>query len=576
MGNTASNGTQHPSHRTDNASLYGRQTNGESGRKLARRNLNSRQSWPNLSSVDYHNSANLRSNVTGMRPITFNQVHGQNIVRSQDGLTVTREGSFCNALVFSSRAIRPQEPFSIRLQQCTRRGWSGVLRFGYTLHCPDRQRSSTLPKYVCPDMTVKPGNWAKALKESTVHHQDVLTLFFNIKGEVFLSVNRGRFNQFFNGVDATKPLWALIDVYGNTTGLKVEVDYDIAIPNERQLRTASVALTEGGLDVLSPTGPSNPPRPVAEGAEGHPIASIPPVVPSSLPSGYERSPFHGRAHGHNIIFRENGIIAERRQDSFSGGLVFTSSPILIGEQFSINIVGLSNRYIGNLGVGLTACNPDDLSEEVLPSESEQLVDRPEYWVITKELNLPEEGGEIGFVINAAGEFHQVAENGSTKGILMHVDISVQLWLLLDVYGATRAIRSKGKKRLPANVFQNATVPRPTIQTAPSACAQVHQPLVATPQAEPTNPPIPKAPPVKTVAEVSTRGSSKTRPKPPRPSQPPRKRDDECKICMERSVNTVFYKCGHQCACEDCGFKLKNKQCPLCRAVIHDVIKVYRS
>lgn len=71
-------------------------------------------------------------------------------------------------------------------------------------------------------MTVKPGNWAKALKESTVHHQDVLTLFFNIKGEVFLSVNRGRFNQFFNGVDATKPLWALIDVYGNTTGLKVE------------------------------------------------------------------------------------------------------------------------------------------------------------------------------------------------------------------------------------------------------------------------------------------------------------------------------------------------------------------
>lgn len=486
-------------------------------------------------------------------------------------MNVSREGSFCNALVFSSRAIRPLEPFSIRLQQCTRRGWSGVLRFGYTIHCPDRQRPSSLPKYVCPDMTVKPGNWAKALKESSAHHQDVLTFFFNTKGEVYLSINRGRFSLFFNGVDASKPLWALIDVYGNTTGLKVEVDYNVEIPNERQLRTAS-AVTENGLDVLPPSAPGVPPT--VAGAEGLALASVPGLAARGISSGYEELPFHTRAHGHNIIFRENGTVAERRQDSFSGGLVFTSRPLTVGEQFSINIVGMSLRYIGNLGVGLTACNPDELNEDDLPSESENLVDRPEYWVITKELTLPEQGGMIGFVINSGGEFHQVAEDGTTKGILMHVDTSVRLWLFLDVYGAVQAIRSKGIKKLPANTFLNSVpVPRNT-PAAPVACAQVHQPIAAVPSVDETDSSAP--PPVKTQAEAPASRTKSSRTKPPRPSQPPRKRDDECKICMERCVNTVFYKCGHQCACQECGLKLKGKQCPLCRANIIDVIKVFRS
>lgn len=572
MGNTTSTGTNPSSQTSAQSSFHGRHTLDEHGRKSgpSRRNLTARQSWPNLQSLDYHNNANLRSNLTGMRPIRFHQVHGQNIVLSRDCMTVTRQGSFCNAVVFSSRHIRQREPFSVRLQQCTTRGWSGVLRFGYTIHCPDRLRSATLPKYVCPDMTVKPGNWAKALKESSVHNNDVLTFFYNRKGEVYLSVNKGPFNLFFNGIDVTKQLWGLIDVYGNTTGVTVEADYDIVIPNERQLQAMS------SIPENAPTNPEPPsellllPR---GGAEGR---SLPTSSPVATTNSYAPLPFHELAHGHNIIFREHSLVAERRQDSYSGGLVFISRPLKVGEEFAIDIVGVSSRYIGNLGVGVTACDPDKLVDEVLPSESESLVDRPEYWVVTKELEVPQAGGEIGFVINAQGQLHHVGGDGTSKGILMHVDTSVPLWLFLDVYGATQAIRSKGIKLHPRDAF--------FVEGNVEIGSNTHSamPLLPGPSCETASAPEPCVVidgPDK--AEAATVRPQKARAKPPpRPSHPPKfhakPKDDECKICMERSTTTVFYKCGHSCTCEECGMKLKGKQCPLCRAEVVDVIKLFRS
>ncbi len=100
-------------------------------------------------------------------------------------------------------------------------GWSGVLRFGFTNTNPNILESSSLPKYACPDLTVKPGNWAKALRESYAKHANVLNFFVNAEGEVFYSINQTPFTVFFTGVDTSKPLWGLIDVYGNTTGVKI-------------------------------------------------------------------------------------------------------------------------------------------------------------------------------------------------------------------------------------------------------------------------------------------------------------------------------------------------------------------
>ncbi|XP_070540289.1 uncharacterized protein [Ptychodera flava] len=54
-------------------------------------------------------------------------------------------------------------------------------------------------------------------------------------------------------------------------------------------------------------------------------------------------------------------------------------------------------------------------------------------------------------------------------------------------------------------------------------------------------------------------------------------DGHCLICLDRSVDSVLYKCGHMCVCMTCGLRLKGQglHCPMCRAPIRDVIRAYR-
>ena len=55
--------------------------------------------------------------------------------------------------------------------------------------------------------------------------------------------------------------------------------------------------------------------------------------------------------------------------------------------------------------------------------------------------------------------------------------------------------------------------------------------------------------------------------------------NECSVCLENPCDSVIYTCGHMCACYDCAtdiFKNGDKLCPICRAEIKDIIKIFRS
>lgn len=65
------------------------------------------------------------------------------------------------------------------------------------------------------------------------------------------------------------------------------------------------------------------------------------------------------------------------------------------------------------------------------------------------------------------------------------------------------------------------------------------------------------------------------------SQPPQSRTvaaGQCIICVERSIDSVLYQCGHMCVCNYCGLQLKlnGNHCPMCRAPIRDVIRAYQA
>ena len=52
---------------------------------------------------------------------------------------------------------------------------------------------------------------------------------------------------------------------------------------------------------------------------------------------------------------------------------------------------------------------------------------------------------------------------------------------------------------------------------------------------------------------------------------------QCVVCSDRTIDTVLYHCGHMCVCLQCGIHLNSEghKCPMCRAPIRDVIRVYQ-
>lgn len=69
---------------------------------------------------------------------------------------------------------------------------------------------------------------------------------------------------------------------------------------------------------------------------------------------------------------------------------------------------------------------------------------------------------------------------------------------------------------------------------------------------------------------STNTEEKSKPSPRDNSQ------EECIICFEAKKDTVFYKCGHLACCYTCAENMmkKEKGCPICRASILDITKVF--
>ncbi|XP_056003070.1 uncharacterized protein LOC125661164 isoform X1 [Ostrea edulis] len=50
--------------------------------------------------------------------------------------------------------------------------------------------------------------------------------------------------------------------------------------------------------------------------------------------------------------------------------------------------------------------------------------------------------------------------------------------------------------------------------------------------------------------------------------------NQCKICMDSEMNTLFDPCGHLCACQQCAARLR--KCPICNKVVRKLHRVYKS
>ncbi len=395
--------------------------------------------------------------------MTFHSVHGDNIRISRDGKIARRYESFCKGVTFSARPVKVNERVCVKFSEISN-NWSGVIRFGFTCIDPSTL-AGTLPKYACPDLTNKPGFWGKALHERYCQRNNILFYYVTSSGEVHYGVNGEEKGLFITDVDTRGPLWVMIDIYGNSTACEF-LDSRTYLCNGGSHNHVSPP----PLPAPNPTNPSNPIHEVYDmndRMQNLIISSNESVVPAGIavasgivPSN-RRQTIHSSNNsvnsalsmtrqplqfhptkGRNVILEADRTIATRSENEFCQGYVFLNRPIKFGEQFIIQILKTDSIYGGSLALGLTSCNPAHLSAGELPEDSDNLLDRPEYWVVSKDLGQivsMQQGDEIKFTVTINGEV-QISRNENAPITLMYIDQSLQLWAFFDVYGSTQSIR----------------------------------------------------------------------------------------------------------------------------------------
>ncbi|KAK2163673.1 hypothetical protein LSH36_75g04037 [Paralvinella palmiformis] len=408
------------------------------------------------------------------RPILFHRVHSENIQLSLDQHRAKRIESFCKGICFSDRSISVNERVHLKFAEVST-SWSGVVRVGFTSHDPVTINPAELPRYACPDLTYKPGYWAKALPERYAEQGTTLFYYLTRSGDVMFGINGEEKGIFFSSVATNCNLWALIDIYGNTTCMEFVDGWQL-----NNLGTNS-ALSSGGsviqdleqafqhsLSIIQPTTPqpvlghqtsSLPMLPISMVTHQNPASigslSIPPVT-YHLDAVFAQLPFH-HTMGHNVCLSSDRNTAVRLVEEYCNGYVFTNRPLLCGEKLVIQILSLQNEYTGGLAFGMTSCDPITISPDELPDDSDLLLDRPEYWVVNKDVcTTPEVGDELSFHLTTEGEV-RYGKNGHYITTLMYIDKTLPMWAFFDVYGNTQKIHCLA---FPFSVYLTPAVPVP--------------------------------------------------------------------------------------------------------------------
>lgn len=401
-------------------------------------------------------------------PLQFHQIHGDNIRISRDGTIAKRYESFCKGITFSARPVKINERVTVKFSEISN-NWSGVIRFGFTYNDPSTLRNS-LPKYACPDLTNKPGYWAKALNERFCERDNILFYYVNAAGDVHFGINGEEKGVFITGVETRNPLYALIDCYGNCTQVEF-LDSRIYAYQQQAQQQPRRSMPESEIERVLPALQSLSVRPEDNNS------AVPSIRYNTNNSGLIPVPFH-RTKGRNIRLTGDRCIANRVDTEFCQGYVFTARPLRIGEKLIVHILRTEPMYVGALALGLTSCDPATLQPTDLPDDSDLLLDRPEYWVVSKDVaSTPQRGDEITFLVTPNGEV-QISKNGGQPSVVMHVDESLQLWAFLDVYGSTQSVRvlcqPSSQQQQPSSPSRRLQVNLPATESMNSLNAQVEQ------------------------------------------------------------------------------------------------------
>ncbi|TSL97364.1 E3 ubiquitin-protein ligase NEURL3 [Bagarius yarrelli] len=151
-------------------------------------------------------------------PLTFNpEVKGRHVKLSAgDRRAMRNPRSFHHGVTFSNRPLQVREKVHLRVERCVA-GWHGALRLGFTSVPPG---SGPMCSLAIPELTDKPGFWAIPVPEHCCTPRTELTFWVTHTGYLRIQTDDW-FDQKEKmlQMDTSKPIWAMIDVYGQTSSV---------------------------------------------------------------------------------------------------------------------------------------------------------------------------------------------------------------------------------------------------------------------------------------------------------------------------------------------------------------------
>ncbi|XP_076845181.1 E3 ubiquitin-protein ligase NEURL3-like isoform X1 [Brachyhypopomus gauderio] len=194
-------------------------------------------------------------------PLMFNaEAKGQLVRLSEGSRRATREiSSFQHGLVFSSRPVKIQEKACLRIERSVS-GWHGALRIGITTVEPG---SRTLPPLAIPDLTSSQGYWATLVPEDKCEPRTELKFWVCRRGYLRIRTSDGQTHIMETQVNTRDPIWAMIDVYGQTnTILLIGSEKKGFFSTRRSCPVLTIDATEEncGYDILPTEKPQKIPE----------------------------------------------------------------------------------------------------------------------------------------------------------------------------------------------------------------------------------------------------------------------------------------------------------------------------
>ncbi|XP_034025809.1 E3 ubiquitin-protein ligase NEURL3-like [Thalassophryne amazonica] len=224
-----------------------------------------------------------------------------------------------------------------------------------------------------------------------------------------------------------------------------------------------------------------------------------------------------------------GRFAERSNENFKDGLVFSSRPLKVQEKVRLRVQNVLENWSGSLRVGFTNVPPSSRTLPLPNVAIPKLTNTPGHWAAPLSAVHCGPGSELEFWVSAGGSLYFASNKSSQQELLTGVDLSKPLWAMIDIYGQTCSVFLLGSEK--KEMFHTRkSCPVPEYLAPPDVDKDKHVPLHV--------------------------------------QEPPSDAEMDCVVCMAEEA-TVTLNCGHQCLCVRCASRVIQEfgTCPLCRQTI---------